>query len=69
MKVGFEFQILNIIDSDMRGKGFDRVLLIRDFNLMQWMNVNAFRTSHYPYSREFYDMADQYGIVSDSREE
>ncbi len=50
-------------DSDIRGKGFDRVLLAKHFNLYGWMHGNSFRTSHYPYADEFYHMANRYGIA------
>lgn len=50
-------------DYDLRGKGFDRVLLAKHFNLYGWLHGNSFRTSHYPYADEFYEMADRYGIA------
>jgi beta-glucuronidase len=50
-------------DSDIRGKGFDRVLLAKHFNLYGWLHGNSFRTSHYPYADEFYHMADQFGLA------
>ncbi|CAF1157064.1 unnamed protein product [Rotaria sordida] len=50
-------------DSDIRGKGFDRVILTKHFNLYGWLHGNAFRTSHYPYADEFYQMADRFGIA------
>ena len=50
-------------DSDIRGKGFDRVILAKHFNVYGWLHANAFRTSHYPYADEFYAMADRYGIA------
>jgi beta-glucuronidase len=50
-------------DSDIRGKGFDRVILTKHFNLYGWLHGNAFRTSHYPYAEEFYQMADRFGIA------
>ncbi|XP_065107169.1 beta-glucuronidase [Paramisgurnus dabryanus] len=50
-------------DADIRGKGFDWPLLVKDFNLMKWMGVNSFRTSHYPYAEEVLQMADRHGIV------
>lgn len=45
------------------GKGSISGLNIRDFNLLKWINANSFRTSHYPYSEEMYDLADKYGIL------
>jgi beta-glucuronidase len=50
-------------DSDIRGKGFDRVILAKHFNLYGWLHGNSFRTSHYPYADEFYAMADRFGIA------
>ncbi|CEF66155.1 Glycoside hydrolase, family 2 and Glycoside hydrolase, family 2, immunoglobulin-like beta-sandwich domain and Glycoside hydrolase, family 2, TIM barrel domain and Glycosyl hydrolases family 2, sugar binding domain and Galactose-binding domain-like and Glycoside hydrolase, catalytic domain and Glycoside hydrolase, family 2/20, immunoglobulin-like beta-sandwich domain and Glycoside hydrolase, superfamily domain-containing protein [Strongyloides ratti] len=50
-------------DSDIRGRGFDRVIMTRDLNLLQWMNGNCYRTSHYPYSEERAYEADRRGIV------
>ncbi|XP_033162075.1 beta-glucuronidase [Drosophila mauritiana] len=50
-------------DSDIRGKGLDNALLARDFNLLKWTGANAYRTSHYPYSEESMQFADQHGIM------
>ncbi|XP_029304657.1 beta-glucuronidase [Cottoperca gobio] len=50
-------------DSDIRGKGFDWPLIVKDFNLMKWMGANSFRTSHYPYAEEILQMCDRHGIV------
>uniref|UniRef100_A0AAY5EV11 Beta-glucuronidase n=1 Tax=Electrophorus electricus TaxID=8005 RepID=A0AAY5EV11_ELEEL len=50
-------------DSDIRGKGFDWPLIVKDFNLLKWMGANSFRTSHYPYAEEILDVADRLGIV------
>ena len=50
-------------DSDIRGKGFDPILLSKHFNLYGWLHGNSFRTSHYPYADEFYQMADRFGLV------
>lgn len=47
----------------IRGKGLDYALITRDFNMLTWLGVNCFRTSHYPYAEEILDMADQLGIV------
>lgn len=50
-------------DADIRGKGFDWPLVVKDFNLMKWMGANSFRTSHYPYAEEILQTADRHGIV------
>ncbi|XP_064455225.1 beta-glucuronidase-like isoform X1 [Ornithodoros turicata] len=50
-------------DSDIRGKGLDLPLIIKDFNLIRWIGANSFRTSHYPYADEIMDQADAQGIV------
>ncbi len=50
-------------DSDIRGKGLDNALIVKDFSLLAWMGANSFRTSHYPYSDEIMNMADREGIV------
>lgn len=50
-------------DSEIRGKGLDLPVIVRDFNLIKWVGANAFRTSHYPYSEEIMDLADQLGIM------
>ncbi|XP_069342233.1 beta-glucuronidase isoform X3 [Eulemur rufifrons] len=50
-------------DADIRGKGFDWSLLMKDFNLLRWLGANSFRTSHYPYAEEVMQLCDRYGIV------
>lgn len=50
-------------DSDFRGKGTDLPLFIKDYNLIRWLGANSYRTSHYPYSEELMDLADQLGIM------
>jgi len=45
------------------GKGSISALNIRDFSLLKWIHANSFRTSHYPYAEEMYDLADQMGIL------
>lgn len=50
-------------DADIRGRGFDRAVLARDFALLEWLGVNCVRTSHYPYSEEFMELADSHGIA------
>lgn len=50
-------------DSDIRGKGLDEALNVRDFELLKWIGANSFRTSHYPYSEEIMQMADRQGFL------
>ncbi|EHE1543502.1 beta-glucuronidase [Escherichia coli] len=50
-------------DADLRGKGFDNVLMVHDHALMDWIGANSYRTSHYPYAEEMLDWADEHGIV------
>ena len=50
-------------DTAVRGKGHDDAYLVHDFQLMDWIGANSFRTSHYPYAEEVLDFADRHGIV------
>ncbi|KAI1293682.1 Beta-glucuronidase [Halotydeus destructor] len=50
-------------DTNIRGKGLDLPLIVKDINLIKWIGANSFRTSHYPYSEELMDEADKHGIV------
>lgn len=50
-------------DSDILGRGFNPATLKRDFELMKWIGANSFRTSHYPYAEEVYQMADREGFL------
>jgi len=50
-------------DSAVRGKGHDNAYLVHDFQLLDWIGANSFRTSHYPYAEEVMDFADRHGIV------
>lgn len=49
--------------SQIRGKGLDYALLMKDMNLLMWLGANSFRTSHYPYAEELMDVCDKFGIV------
>jgi beta-glucuronidase len=49
--------------TQIRGKGFDPALVVKDFSLLKWLGANAFRTSHYPYAEEIMDQADAEGIM------
>ena len=37
-------------------------IMRKDFTLMRLHNINAVRLSHYPQSRRFYDLCDEYGL-------
>ena len=50
-------------DWNVRGKGMDWTMIVKDFNMIDWLGANAFRTSHYPYSEEIMQMCDERGIV------
>ena len=50
-------------DADIRGRGLDLATVKRDYELMKWIGANCFRTSHYPYAEEFYDLCDREGIL------
>ena len=50
-------------DSDIVGRGFNIGVMKRDFECMKWIGANSFRTSHYPYSEEIYQMADREGFL------
>lgn len=50
-------------DTAVRGKGHDNAYLVHDFELMNWIGANSFRTAHYPYAEDVLDYADRHGIV------
>lgn len=50
-------------DSPVRGKGHDDAFMVHDFQLLEWIGANSFRTSHYPYAEEVLEFADRHGIV------
>lgn len=50
-------------DTAVRGKGHDDAYLVHDFQLLEWIGANSFRTSHYPYAEEVLEFADRHGIV------
>ncbi|MEZ5376877.1 MAG: beta-glucuronidase [Acidimicrobiales bacterium] len=45
------------------GKGHNDAMWLRDLELMKWIGANSFRTSHYPYSEEVLDLADEAGLL------
>ena len=50
-------------DSPFRGRGTDPVVNMTDINLYHWLHANCFRTCHYPYAEEMYQLCDREGIV------
>ena len=50
-------------DSPFRGRGTDPCVNVTDINLYRWLHANCFRTSHYPYAEEMYQLCDREGIV------
>lgn len=50
-------------DFEVIGRGFSAAVMKRDFECMKWSNANCFRTSHYPYADEWYQLADEEGFL------
>ena len=50
-------------DFHVVGKGLLPPLIVRDFENLNWIGANSFRTSHYPYAEEWLDYADRVGIM------
>jgi beta-glucuronidase len=50
-------------DFPISGRGYQPAVLVKDFSLMKWTGANSFRTSHYPYSEQTMDLADQLGFL------
>jgi beta-glucuronidase len=50
-------------DLTVIGKGHNDAFMLHDFELLEWIGANSFRTSHYPYSEEVLDYADRHGVV------
>jgi beta-glucuronidase len=50
-------------DSPLHGRGLNLPQLVKDFQLLKWCGANSVRTSHYPYGTEFYDLADEMGVL------
>lgn len=45
------------------GKANNNAVTLRNFECMKWICANSFRTSHYPYSEDVMDLADEYGFM------
>ncbi len=50
-------------DHDTIGKAHSDAHMIADFERLEWIGANSFRTSHYPYSEDVMDYADRMGFV------
>ena len=50
-------------DFYVQGKGNNTAVNVRNFELLKWSGANSIRTSHYPYSEEIMNLADEYGIL------
>lgn len=50
-------------DFAVAGRGLFLPLVIKDFQMMKWINCNSFRTSHYPYAEEVLSYADEKGFL------
>ena len=50
-------------DFPISGRGYQPVVLVKDFALMQWSGANSFRTSHYPYSEQTMHLSDRLGLL------
>jgi beta-glucuronidase len=50
-------------DFPVVGRGYLPALIVKDYALMQWMGANSFRTTHYPYSEQMLDLADELGFL------
>ncbi|GAB4433005.1 MAG: glycoside hydrolase family 2 protein [Chloroflexi bacterium OHK40] len=50
-------------DFPISGRGLVQAVNVRDFDLLRWCGANSFRTTHYPYSEELLDLADQLGVL------
>ncbi|VDK18432.1 unnamed protein product [Anisakis simplex] len=50
-------------DFELIGRGYSAVVMTKDFNMLEWMNANCYRTSHYPYSEERALEADRRGFA------
>ncbi|MDE7449550.1 MAG: DUF4981 domain-containing protein [Paramuribaculum sp.] len=45
-----------------RGRTVDESTMLQDIRLMKLNNINTVRNSHYPASRRWYDLCDEYGL-------
>lgn len=45
------------------GRSMSLAAISKDLNLLKWIGANVIRTSHYPYSSDYLDLCDQFGIL------
>ncbi len=50
-------------DFSVLGKGLSLPVVIKDYQMLKWINANSFRTSHYPYAEETMQLADKLGFL------
>jgi beta-glucuronidase len=50
-------------DFAVLGKGLSHALIVKDHALMRWIGANSYRTTHYPYSEEQMQLADELGFL------
>lgn len=50
-------------DFPISGRGLNLPVVVKDFALLQWIGANSFRTTHYPYSEEMMQLADELGFL------
>ena len=50
-------------DHAIVGKQHNDTMMLRDFELLEWIGANSLRTSHYPYSSDVMDYCDATGIL------
>ena len=50
-------------DTFPAGRGMNIPMYVKDLSIMRWQGANSFRTSHYPYSEEMMQLADEEGFV------
>jgi len=50
-------------DFPVVGRGYLPALIVKDYAMLKWIGANSFRTSHYPYSEQMLDLADQLGFL------
>ncbi len=50
-------------DFAISGRGLNLPVLVKDYALLRWIGANSFRTTHYPYSEEMMQLADELGFL------